>query len=155
MELPWRRGLWSEKNVYFSLWGKHCSLIPLNFPFSDFSPLLMHEKIYNLKKYTYINIFFLFFRDAIFVCCVNTFTSFFSATVIFSILGFMAHEKGVDIGQVVKSGPGLAFLVYPEVVLQVCCSEFKYYPEIFWSWFLIKLYYKRISRTNIHIGKLI
>ena len=86
----------------------------------------MHEKIYNLKKYTYINIFFLFFRDAIFVCCVNTFTSFFSATVIFSILGFMAHEKGVDIGQVVKSGPGLAFLVYPEVVLQVCSDSLKY-----------------------------
>ena len=54
-------------------------------------------------------------RDAVMICGINTFTSFFSATVIFSILGFMAKEKGVEIGDVVKQGPGLAFLVYPEV----------------------------------------
>ena len=61
-------------------------------------------------------------KDAIFVCCVNTFTSFFSAVVIFSILGYMAHSKGVEVGDVVKSGPGLAFLVYPEVVLTMAPS---------------------------------
>jgi len=61
-------------------------------------------------------------RDAIIVSCVNTFTSFFSAIVIFSILGYMAHSKGVKVGDVVKSGPGLAFLVYPEVVLTISPS---------------------------------
>ena len=55
------------------------------------------------------------YRDAMLICAVNTGTSFFSATVIFSILGFMAKAKGVEIADVVKSGPGLAFLVYPEV----------------------------------------
>jgi len=64
------------------------------------------------------------YRDAMFVCGVNTFTSFFSATVIFSILGHMAHQKGVTIDSVVKSGPGLAFLVYPEAVLQLSPSPF-------------------------------
>ena len=58
------------------------------------------------------------------VCTVNTFTSFYSSIVIFSILGFMAHEKGVEIKDVVKSGPGLAFLVFPEVVLQLTPSAF-------------------------------
>jgi len=61
-------------------------------------------------------------RDALVVCTINTFTSFFSATVIFSILGYMAHSKGVEVGDVVKSGPGLAFLVYPEVVLTLAPS---------------------------------
>ena len=32
---------------------------------------------------------------------------------------YMAHEKGVPIGDVVKGGPGLAYLVYPEVVLKL------------------------------------
>lgn len=66
------------------------------------------------------------YRDAMLICTVNTGTSFFSATVIFSILGFMAKEKGVEIADVVKSGPGLAFLVYPEVVG-------KLYPSFLWA----------------------
>jgi len=61
-------------------------------------------------------------KDAIIVCCINTFTSFFSAVVIFSILGYMAHSKGVKVDDVVQSGPGLAFLVYPEVVLTIAPS---------------------------------
>ena len=61
-------------------------------------------------------------KDAIVVCCINTFTSFFSAVVIFSILGYMAHSKGVEVADVVESGPGLAFLVYPEVVLTIAPS---------------------------------
>ena len=65
-----------------------------------------------------------FRRDTFVVCTVNTFTSFYSSIVIFSILGFMAHEKGVEIQDVVKSGPGLAFLVFPEVVLQLTPSAF-------------------------------
>jgi len=63
-------------------------------------------------------------RDAIFVCCINSFTSIFSAVVIFSILGYMANQKGVEVGDVVQSGPALAFLVYPEVVLAITPSPF-------------------------------
>ena len=49
------------------------------------------------------------------MCTINSFTSLYAALIIFSVLGFMAHEKGVEIDDVVKSGPGLAFLVFPEV----------------------------------------
>ena len=36
----------------------------------------------------------------------------------------MAHQKGVEVGEVVQSGPALAFLVYPEVVLAIAPSPF-------------------------------
>ena len=77
------------------------------------------------------------YRDAMLICGINTFTSFFSATVIFSILGFMAKEKGVEIAEVVKQGPGLAFLVYPEVsygryfsILVTVCMFFSIFHQL-------------------------
>ena len=44
------------------------------------------------------------FRDAIIVPLVNCFTSFYAGFVIFSILGFMAHEAGVTVPDVATSG---------------------------------------------------
>ena len=41
----------------------------------------------------------------------------------FAILGFMAREKQVDVLDVVKGGPGLAFLAYPEVVTKMAASS--------------------------------
>jgi SNF family Na+-dependent transporter len=41
--------------------------------------------------------------------------SIFSGLVVFAILGFMARQVGRSVEEVVQSGPGLAFIVYPEV----------------------------------------
>ena len=34
----------------------------------------------------------------------------------FPVLGFMSHKANVSIEQVVSSGPGLAFIVYPKAI---------------------------------------
>ncbi|MBC8204470.1 MAG: sodium-dependent transporter [FCB group bacterium] len=42
--------------------------------------------------------------------------SFFAGFAVFSALGFLALQSGVDVSQVVDSGPNLAFITYPTII---------------------------------------
>ncbi|KAK6470571.1 solute carrier family 6 member 11a [Huso huso] len=56
------------------------------------------------------------YKDCMYLCLLNSGTSFVAGFAIFSMLGFMAHEQGVPISEVAESGPGLAFIAYPRAM---------------------------------------
>ena len=55
-------------------------------------------------------------RDAILIAFCNSFTSIYAGLVVFGCLGYVSLKKGVSIEDVIQSGPGLAFIVYPEAI---------------------------------------
>ena len=57
-----------------------------------------------------------FMKDCITICAFNSGTSLVGGVVIFSVLGYMAHESGLSVEDVAQGGPGLAFVVYPTAV---------------------------------------
>ncbi|XP_076870553.1 sodium- and chloride-dependent GABA transporter 2-like isoform X2 [Brachyhypopomus gauderio] len=56
------------------------------------------------------------YKDCVYLCLLNSGTSFVAGFAIFSVLGFMAYEQRTDISTVAESGPGLAFIAYPRAV---------------------------------------
>ena len=59
------------------------------------------------------------FRDTLIVCFGNCLTSVFAGFAIFSILGVLAKELGVNVEDVARSGAGLVFIAYPDLVTRL------------------------------------
>uniref|UniRef100_A0A3Q4BQB1 Transporter n=1 Tax=Mola mola TaxID=94237 RepID=A0A3Q4BQB1_MOLML len=55
-------------------------------------------------------------RDALILSFANSFTSILAGFVIFSAIGYMAHTYNLPVDNIATDGPGLVFVVYPEVL---------------------------------------
>lgn len=76
------------------------------------------------------------YRDANIVTTLDTFTSLLAGCCVFAILGHLKHELGVDdIKDVMKPGPGVAFISYPETI-----AKFKSFSQVFSILFFLMLY---------------
>lgn len=76
--------------IFFSQCHSLFSFPPLSLPFPLVFPLVFYC------------------RDAFLLAIINSGTSFFAGFVVFSVLGFMAAEQGVDISKVAESGKSTA-----------------------------------------------
>ncbi|XP_072039486.1 sodium-dependent proline transporter-like [Amphiura filiformis] len=59
------------------------------------------------------------YRDALVIVASCAGTSIVAGFVVFSIIGFMAHDANIPIEEVATSGMGLAFVVYPEALARL------------------------------------
>lgn len=81
------------------------------------------------------------YKDVYILSACNSGVSFISGFAIFSVLGFMANHYGCKVEDVAKSGPGLAFIAFPQAILQMPGEQFRPYwaQAFFFMIFLLGL----------------
>lgn len=55
-------------------------------------------------------------KDALIICVSNSVFSIIAGFAVFGTLGYMAHQQGVPVDQVVDKSIGLAFVTYPKAI---------------------------------------
>ncbi|XP_038575287.1 sodium- and chloride-dependent GABA transporter 3-like [Micropterus salmoides] len=90
------------------------------------------------------------YKDCFWLCLLNSGTSFVAGFVVFSVLGFMAQKQGVTVDNVVESGPGLAFIAYPQATAMMPLPQF-------WTvcFFLMLIFLSVDTHGGIYIFQLI
>ena len=60
-------------------------------------------------------------RDTLTIATVNCLTSLLAGVVVFSAMGHTAHLQGVTVDKVVREGPELVFILYPQIFSNLPC----------------------------------
>ncbi|XP_055531740.1 sodium-dependent nutrient amino acid transporter 1-like isoform X2 [Wyeomyia smithii] len=76
------------------------------------------------------------YRDAMIISWLDTFTSIIIGCIVFGVLGNLAHVTHKEnIQDVVRQGPGLTFIAYPDAI-----AKFEYFPQLFSVLFFMMLF---------------
>ncbi|EAT32571.1 AAEL015287-PA [Aedes aegypti] len=76
------------------------------------------------------------YRDVTIVSILDTCTSLLAGLIVFGVVGHLAHALNApDIDKVVRGGPGLAFITYPDAI-----AKFKFWPQFFAIAFFLMLF---------------
>ncbi|XP_038128045.1 sodium- and chloride-dependent GABA transporter 3-like [Cyprinodon tularosa] len=89
------------------------------------------------------------YRDAFALCTLNSLTSFVAGFAVFSVLGFMSHEQGVEISAVADSGPGLAFIAYPRAVAMMPL------PQLWAVFFFLMIIFLGLDSQFVYLEALV
>ena len=64
------------------------------------------------------------FKSSVLLIVLSTLTAFFAGLVVFSYIGYLATATGQNVHDVVTSGPGLTFVVFPFAVTKLAFPPF-------------------------------
>ncbi|XP_049302687.1 sodium- and chloride-dependent glycine transporter 1 isoform X2 [Bactrocera dorsalis] len=87
--------------------------------------------------------------DAFVIPIVNCATSIFAGFVVFSVLGFLSHQSGIPVATVATSGPGLAFVTYPQAIAMLPM------PHLWAALFFLMLFLLGLDSVFVQIEAII
>jgi solute carrier family 6 amino acid transporter-like protein 5/7/9/14 len=66
---------------------------------------------------------------------MDTFTSILAGCTVFSVLGYLSNQTGIDVDKITTGGMDLAFVAYPEAI-----AQFTWAPQLFAVLFFLMLF---------------
>ncbi|XP_055624519.1 sodium-dependent nutrient amino acid transporter 1-like [Toxorhynchites rutilus septentrionalis] len=76
------------------------------------------------------------YRDAMIITWLDTFTSMISGVIVFGVVGNLAHVTQRGVSEVIKSGPQLTFITYPDAIAKMDFAP-NFFAVMFFLMFIV------------------